>query len=32
MLAARRLYPQAIIVLHGGLNRNVREFVGLHAG
>ena len=31
MLAARRLYPQAQVVLHGGLNRNVREFVNLHA-
>jgi tRNA nucleotidyltransferase (CCA-adding enzyme) len=31
MLAARRLYPQATVVLHGGLNRNVREFVSLHA-
>jgi tRNA nucleotidyltransferase (CCA-adding enzyme) len=30
MLAARRLYPQAQVVLHGGLNRNVREFVALH--
>src|SRR4051794_6432547 len=30
MLAARRLYPQAQVVLHGGLNRNVREFVVLH--
>jgi tRNA nucleotidyltransferase (CCA-adding enzyme) len=31
MLAARRLYPGAAIVLHGGQNRNVREFVALHA-
>ena len=31
MLAVRRLYPGAAIVLHGGLNRNVREFVALHA-
>ncbi len=31
MLAARRLYP-ARVVLHGGLNRNVREFVALHEG
>jgi tRNA nucleotidyltransferase (CCA-adding enzyme) len=31
MLAVRRLYPTAAIVLHGGLNRNVREFVALHA-
>src|SRR3954451_14353360 len=30
MLAARRLYPGAVVVLHGGLNRNVREFVMLH--
>ncbi len=30
MLAARRLYPGARILLHGGLNRNVREFVALH--
>jgi tRNA nucleotidyltransferase (CCA-adding enzyme) len=32
MLAARRLYPSAVVTLHGGLNRNVREFVSLHAG
>src|SRR3954463_8523920 len=32
MLAARRLYPGAQVVLHGGLNRNVREFVALHEG
>ncbi len=31
MLAARRLYPQAAVLLHGGLNRNVREFVALHS-
>ncbi|HEY0388351.1 MAG TPA: CBS domain-containing protein [Gaiellales bacterium] len=31
MLAVRRLYPNAAILLHGGLNRNVREFVALHA-
>ena len=31
MLAARRLYPGAVMLLHGGLNRNVREFVALHA-
>ncbi len=31
MLAARRLYPTAVVLLHGGLNRNVREFVALHA-
>ncbi len=30
-LAARRLYPQAAVVLQGGLNRNVREFANLHA-
>jgi tRNA nucleotidyltransferase (CCA-adding enzyme) len=30
MLAARRLYPRATVLLHGGLNRNVREFVALH--
>jgi tRNA nucleotidyltransferase (CCA-adding enzyme) len=31
MLACRRLYPGATIALHGSLNRNVREFVRLHA-
>ncbi|MDX6533430.1 MAG: hypothetical protein QOF68_1174 [Gaiellales bacterium] len=31
MLAARRLFPSAAVVLHGGQNRNVREFVALHA-
>lgn len=31
MLAARRLYPQAVACLSGSLNRNVREFVRLHA-
>jgi tRNA nucleotidyltransferase (CCA-adding enzyme) len=31
MLAARRLYPSAVVLVHGGLNRNVREFVALHA-
>ncbi|HUZ84997.1 MAG TPA: hypothetical protein VMU66_09900, partial [Gaiellales bacterium] len=31
MVAARRLYPHARICLHGGLNRNVREFAVLHA-
>src|SRR5919197_4113338 len=30
MLAARRLYPGAQVLLQGGLNRNVREFVSLH--
>src|SRR2546423_15283356 len=30
MLAARRLYPAATVLVHGGLNRNVREFVALH--
>ncbi len=30
-LAARRLYPDAVICLQGGLNRNVREFVALYA-
>ncbi|HEU0194871.1 MAG TPA: CBS domain-containing protein [Gaiellales bacterium] len=30
-LAARRLYPAAALCLQGGLNRNVREFVALHA-
>jgi len=30
MLAARRLYPEAQVLVHGGLNRNVREFVTLH--
>jgi tRNA nucleotidyltransferase (CCA-adding enzyme) len=31
MLACRRLYPGAAIVLTGSLNRNVREFARLHA-
>jgi len=31
MLAARRLYPGAVAALPGSLNRNVREFVRLHA-
>ncbi len=31
MLAARRLYPGATICIAGSLNRNVREFVRLHA-
>jgi tRNA nucleotidyltransferase (CCA-adding enzyme) len=31
MLAARRLYPGAVICLAGSLNRNVREFYRLHA-
>lgn len=31
MLACRRLYPGAAISLHGSLNRNVRDFVRLHA-
>ncbi|MGH3005697.1 MAG: CBS domain-containing protein [Gaiellaceae bacterium] len=31
MLAARRLYPGAIVALSGSLNRNVREFYRLHA-
>jgi len=31
MLAARRLYPGAVVALSGSLNRNVREFVRLHA-
>ena len=30
-LAARRLYPDAVICLQGGMNRNVREFVALYA-
>ena len=30
-LAARRLYPGAVICLSGSLNRNVREFYRLHA-
>src|SRR5688572_30545177 len=29
MVAARRLYPHAVICLQGGLNRNVREFLAL---
>jgi tRNA nucleotidyltransferase (CCA-adding enzyme) len=31
MLAARRLYPGAVVALAGSLNRNVREFYHLHA-
>ena len=31
MLAARRLYPDAVVCLPGALNRNVREFYRLHA-
>jgi tRNA nucleotidyltransferase (CCA-adding enzyme) len=31
MLAARRLYPEAVACLAGSLNRNVREFYRLHA-
>ncbi|MBD0328890.1 MAG: CBS domain-containing protein [Thermoleophilia bacterium] len=31
MLAARRLYPGAVVCLSGSLNRNVRDFVRLHA-
>ena len=31
MLAARRLYPGAVVALAGSLNRNVREFYRLHA-
>ena len=31
MLAARRLYPDAVACLSGSLNRNVREFYRLHA-
>ncbi len=31
MLAARLLYPDAVVALAGSLNRNVREFVRLHA-
>jgi tRNA nucleotidyltransferase (CCA-adding enzyme) len=31
MLAARRLYPDAVVCLSGSLNRNVREFYRLHA-
>ena len=31
MLAARRLYPGAVVALSGTLNRNVREFARLHA-
>ena len=30
MLAAQLLYPGARICLHGGVNRNVREFYNLH--
>jgi tRNA nucleotidyltransferase (CCA-adding enzyme) len=31
LLAARRLYPDAVAALPGSLNRNVREFYRLHA-
>ena len=31
MLAARRLYPGAVVCIAGSLNRNVREFYRLHA-
>jgi tRNA nucleotidyltransferase (CCA-adding enzyme) len=31
MLAARRLYPEAVGCIAGSLNRNVREFYRLHA-
>ena len=31
MLAARHLYPNAVVALPGSLNRNVREFYRLHA-
>src|SRR6266508_1844236 len=31
MLAARRLYPGAVVALSGALNRNVRDFYRLHA-
>src|SRR5919199_2267318 len=31
MLAARRLYPNAVVAISGSLNRNVREFYRLHA-
>ncbi len=31
MIAARRLYPSAVVCLTGSLNRNVREFYRLHA-
>ena len=31
LLAARRLYPDAVVAVQGALNRNVREFYRLHA-
>src|SRR5262249_34447308 len=31
MLAARRLYPGAVVLAHGGPNRHVREFAALRA-
>src|ERR687895_1757830 len=31
MLAARRLYPGAVVCISGSLNRNVREFYRLYA-
>src|SRR5436190_24254683 len=31
MLSAQLLYPGSRVCLHGGVNRNVREFYNLHA-
>ena len=31
MLAARRLYPDAVVCVPGTLNKNVNEFYRLHA-
>src|SRR6266516_2324799 len=31
ILAAQLLYPGSRVCLHGGVNRNVREFYNLHA-
>ncbi len=31
MVAAKKLYPEAVMVFAGAVNRNVREFIALHA-
>ena len=30
MVAAKKLYPEAVMVFAGSVNRNVREFIALH--
>ena len=30
MVAAKKLYPEAVMVFAGAVNRNVREFIALH--